>query len=219
MDPFSQVYADALEQVAHTEALLQQYDSTGSSDVLADVTNATQELVETIHDLSQSVGVVQSKPSQFGLSEYEIDQRIDKVGSLNTKLAAIQDKVTQVKRHHAKPDVDKISGALDSADGEGQVSSLMYAEAIQEQDAILDSVYTSVNTLRQQANVMSRELEDQSQLMEQFDRDMDATDSRLQGGLKRIQHVLRNSEDTLSGCCVWLLIIVLIVLLVLVIVL
>ena len=78
MDPFIQVYNDAQVQLTATKALLEQYERDPSSNNLIDLNNSTQELVETVHDLSQSIGAVKSQPSQFGLTEYEINERIYK---------------------------------------------------------------------------------------------------------------------------------------------
>jgi t-SNARE syntaxin family protein len=83
----------------------------------------------------------------------------------------------------------------------------------------LDSVYNTVSSLRDQANVMSRELEDQSYLIEDFDRQVDTAGDKLRRGIKKVDWVIRNNGETLGSCCITMLIVVLIVLLVLVIVL
>ncbi|ANB11369.1 Tlg1p [Sugiyamaella lignohabitans] len=240
MDPFNQVYADAQAQLIATEKLLAKYQSEPTNNHLIDVNNCAQELVETIHDLSQSIGVVQQTPSQFGVTEHEVNDRISKVALLNNKLADIQQVIPRTKAA-AHPDVSTWnsgngdSGAAAAAtgpagdaapaaspyqgNGGGLESNLMYQDMIQEQDTVLDSVFTTVNSLREQANVMSRELEDQSYLIEDFDRQVDTAGDRLRRGLKKVDWVVKNNRETLSSCCITLLIVVLIILLVLVIVL
>lgn len=224
MDPFNQVYADAESQLEEIEKLLEQYCKAPSNSHQADINNAAQELTETIHDLSQSIRAVQSKPGQFGVDDNEISQRIAKVGALNNRLSDVQEEIPRVSREtHPDPATweEGAPGAqgLSREDREGATASLMYQDVIQEQDTVLDSVYTTVNTLRQQANVMSRELEDQSYLIEDFDRQVDSAGDRLQRGLKRVDWVVRNNRETLSSCCIMVLIVVLIVLLVLLLVL
>jgi t-SNARE syntaxin family protein len=91
----------------------------------------------------------------------------------------------------------------------------MYASQIEEQDNALDGVYNTVNSLREQANVMSRELEDQSYLIDDLDRHADSAGSRLQRGLKKVDWVVRKNQETLGSCCITLLIVALIILLVL----
>jgi t-SNARE syntaxin family protein len=222
MDPFIQVYKDAQTQLEETKRHLDKYEREPTNNHLMDVNNLTQELIETIHDLSQSIGAVQSKPSDFGLSEHEINDRIGKVSQLNRQLGDIQEKINEVKQQHQQSSVAQESGSGNYQDNDyagGGVGSLMYQDAIQEQDTVLDSVYSTVNNLRQQANVMSRELEDQSYLIEDFERDADTAGDRLRRGMKRVNWVVKNNQETLSSCCITLLIVVLIILLVLVLIL
>uniref|UniRef100_A0A060SYH8 t-SNARE affecting a late Golgi compartment protein 1 n=1 Tax=Blastobotrys adeninivorans TaxID=409370 RepID=A0A060SYH8_BLAAD len=215
-DPFAQVYADAESQLTRTLNLLDSYKQSGSTDALADVNNAAQELAETIHDLSQSIGAMQSQPMQFGLTEYEINHRVSQVGHLNERLANIQESITEAKRsHHQKPMAGQMGGDGDEGEqGASGQDSFLQQQVIEEQDQVLDSVYTTVNSLREQANVMSRELEDQSYLIEDFDRQVDTAGDRLRRGIKKINWVVKNNEDTLSSCCISLLILVLVILLV-----
>jgi t-SNARE syntaxin family protein len=225
MDPFNQVYADAESQLVEIERLLEQYRRDPTNSHLADINNATQELTETIHDLSQSIRAVQSKPSQFGVDDYEINDRISKVGALNNRLSDIQETIPKINREtNPNPATwaaqeSETTGGMSRAEAESATANLMYQDVIQEQDTVLDSVYSTVNNLREQANVMSRELEDQSYLIEDFETQVDSAGDRLQRGLKRVDWVLRNNRETLSSCCITLLIVVLIVLLVLLLVL
>jgi member of the syntaxin family of t-SNAREs len=225
MDPFSQVYADAEEELATTQRFLKQYQTNPNNNNLLDLNNSAQNLTETIHDLSQSIGVVQSRPSQYGLSHYEIEERITKVGRLNSQLADIQAAIPKVKQVHpnvntwSASEENRATGATTDADATAAAQSMVYQDIIEEQDTVLDSVYTTVTSLRDQANVMSRELEDQSYLIEDFDRQVDTAGDKLRRGIKKVDWVVRNNRETLSSCCITLLIVVLIVLLVLVLVL
>lgn len=224
MDPFNQVYADAEAQLTLAEELLAKYEAAPSTNHLADFNNSAQELTETIHDLSQSIGAVQRKPQQFGLVQQEIDDRIAKVAHLNNKLSDLQQAIPRA-RASTKPttstwnvDDDDIEATAGHGGPNAGASSLMYQDMIDEQDTVLDGVYTTVNSLREQANVMSRELEDQSYLIEDFDRQVETAGDKLRRGMKKVDWVLRNNRETLSSCCITLLILVLIILLVLVII-
>lgn len=219
MDPFIQVYNDAHNQLQETQQLLDKYEKAPSNNHLSDVNNSAQELTETIHDLSQSIGAVQSKPNDFGLSEREVSERIGKVSQLNKELGDIQQKINEIKQNsHPNVETWASNDDNDAANNAEGAQSLMYQDMIDEQDTVLSSVYTTVNNLREQANVMSRELEDQSHLIEDFDRETDSAGDRLQRGMKKINWVVRNNRETLSSCCITILIVVLIVLLVLVII-
>jgi t-SNARE syntaxin family protein len=219
MDPFVQVYNDAQNQLSTTVKYLEQYQRDPSANHLLDLNNATQELTETIHDLSQSVGAAKSRPNSFGLTDHEINDRISKIGLLNSRLSDIQESIPAVKQSSTASKAalfQENEAEDDSLEPSG--GNFLHEGILQEQDTVLDSVYTTVNSLREQANVMSRELEDQSYLIEDFDRQADTTGDKLKRGLKRVDWVVRNNKETLSSCCITVLILVLVILLVLVII-
>lgn len=227
MDPFNQVYSDALGQLKSAEQLLQDYRTNPQTFYIEDLNNIVQELVETIHDLSQSTGAIQHNPGQYNLTAGDVAQRITQVGTLNSQLTDIQESIIQIRNSSKVTRVGtKYTGQDDDYSGEGGGSgsappgnSLIYQEAIASQDEILDSVYSTVNNLNEQAHVMSRELEDQAELIEEFDQQAESSQDRLRRGLKRMDWVIRNNQETLGSCCITLLIGALIVLLVLVLVL
>lgn len=92
MDPFNQVYSDALGQMSMAENLLEKFENDPANFHVEDLSNVIQELVETIHDLSQSTGAVQSRPQDFGLTAGDVQNRISQVGNLNRQLNDLQEK-------------------------------------------------------------------------------------------------------------------------------
>lgn len=90
---------------------------------------------------------------------------------------------------------------------------------MEEQDEQLDGVFQTVGNLRQQADDMGRELEEQREMLEVVDGLVDRVGGRLEAGMKKMQWVIKKNEDTMSSCCIAVLIFVLIILLVLVLVL
>ncbi|RYP19351.1 hypothetical protein DL767_009667 [Monosporascus sp. MG133] len=111
----------------------------------------------------------------------------------------------------------------DEDDGDGdayeEFEQRQQQQMLQEQDAQLEGVFTTVGTLRRQADDMGRELEEQREMLEVTDDLADRVGGRLQTGMAKLSHVVRAGEDRYSGCCVALLITVLVVLLVLLLVL
>jgi member of the syntaxin family of t-SNAREs len=67
-------------------------------------------------------------------------------------------------------------------------------EIMQEQDQVLDGVFRTVGTLRQQADVMGHELEEQGQLLDEADVVADRVGVKLQSGMKRIGQVIKQNE-------------------------
>lgn len=222
MDPFNQVYSDALGQLKSAEQLLQDYRSSPQTFHIEDLNNVVQELVETIHDLSQSTGAIQMNPGQYGLTASDVAQRINQVGTLNGQLTDIQESIIQIRNSSTK--TSRVGTRFnddyrEEESGTPMGNSLLYQEALASQDDMLDSVYNTVNNLNQQAHTMSRELEDQSNLIDDFERQADTAQDRLRRGMKRVDWIIRNNQETLGSCCITLLIVALIVLLVLLLVL
>lgn len=110
----------------------------------------------------------------------------------------------------------------DEAGDDGHYAELEHRQQermLREQDTHLDGVFQTVGNLRRQADDMGRELEEQSGMLDVVDDMADRVGGRLQSGMKRLQHVARQNEDTLSSCCIGVLILALIILLVLLLVL
>ena len=92
-------------------------------------------------------------------------------------------------------------------------------QMMQEQDEQLDDVSRTVGALRGQAVDMGRELEEQHGMLEDVDTLADRVGGKLQVGVKKVGKVIKRNEDSVSSCCIAVLIFVLILLLILVIVL
>ena len=70
----------------------------------------------------------------------------------------------------------------------------MRIEIMHEQDEQLDGVFRTVGNLRQQANDMGRELEEQGQLLDEVDTITDRVGGRLQTGIKKVGWVIKKNE-------------------------
>jgi len=92
-------------------------------------------------------------------------------------------------------------------------------EIIHDQDEMLEGVSRTVVNLREQANVMNRELEEQTGVLGALDGDVDRVEHKLKKGVRDLNTFIRKNEDTASSCCIAILIVVLIFLLFLVVIL
>jgi hypothetical protein len=66
-----------------------------------------------------------------------------------------------------------------------------------EQDEALDGVFRTVGNLRQQADDMGRELEEQGELLNDVDNVADRVGGKLQTGLKKVGWVIKKNEGVL----------------------
>lgn len=219
MDPFAPVLRDAESQLSASQLLLRQYRAERSPSKLSEVQNTIQDLTETIRELSQSIAAVQSSPEQFGLSSAEIDGRIEQVGHINNQVTDIQEELLAIKSDTRRntPAVQQ-EVAIEEPGASEEDRQLLFQSTLQEQDNILDEVERTVINLREQANVMSQELDEQAELIDDFETHVDSTNDRLARGVQRVNWVLKHNRDTASNCCIGLLIVALIILLVLVVV-
>lgn len=79
-------------------------------------------------------------------------------------------------------------------DDYGAFEQQRQVEIMHEQDEALDEVYGTVENLRNQANDMGRELEEQGEMLEDVDSLADRVGGKLQGGLSRVGDVIKRNE-------------------------
>ena len=151
-------------------------------------------------DLKQSMETIQQNPTRFGLSLQDVQSR-------NQYLSDVQSKVNQLRTNLSNPLKDAQRNALFKATtlGTGAPKSPLKAKnndamiefeqeqqamIMRQQDTQMDAVKDTVITLREVAGVMGRELEDQSKLLEEMEMQVDATETKMQSGLKRVNEFI-----------------------------
>ncbi|KAI4844668.1 hypothetical protein E4T44_06062 [Aureobasidium sp. EXF-8845] len=236
-DPFLQVQADVLSLLNTTRPLFNSYiriRSSASSATSPELVEARDELESTLidlgadlRDLVDSVKAVEHDPYRYGLEIDEVERRrrlVEDVGAevedMHTELAKTVEQA-QIQGHPKGKDASlPHPSAFDSEDeheGDGdyaQFEQQRQEEIMQQQDEALDDVFKTVGSLRQQADTMGRELEEQADLLDDVDNIADRVGGKLQTGIKKIGWVIRKNEDTYSSCCIAVLIVVLIILLI-----
>ncbi|KAH8805964.1 syntaxin 6 [Xylogone sp. PMI_703] len=237
-DPFLQVQADVLSQLASTRSLFNSYlrirslSTSATSPELksarSDLQWALSSLAEDLSDLEDSVKAIEADPYKYGLEVEEVVRRkrlVDEVGGevedmreeLSKKAGgATASKSTGAGGANAQNDFDANDQTRDDYE---QFERQQQLHMMAEQDEQLDGVFRTVGNLRQQADDMGRELEEQGEMLEVVDGLADRVGGRLQTGLKNMGTLVKKNEDRLSSCCIGVLIFVLILLLVLVLVL
>ncbi|KAJ7927545.1 hypothetical protein B0H13DRAFT_2229264 [Mycena leptocephala] len=89
---------------------------------------------------------------------------------------------------------------------------------IQEQDRTMESIAGTLSTLAQQAGLMGQEIGEHNEMLDDLERGVDQTDTKLSDAMRRMRKFLRQSEEKGSGWCIIILIIVLTILLLLIII-
>jgi t-SNARE syntaxin family protein len=187
----------------------------------ADLQSSLSSLAEDLADLVESVKVVQSDPYKYGLEIEEVARRkrlVDEVGG------EVEDMREELEKQISGANVGNGKGRendFDDANGDSyaEFEQQQQLHMMAEQDTQLDGVFRTVGNLRQQADDMGRELEEQGEMLDVADGLADRVGGRLSTGMKKMGEVVRKNEDGLSSCCIGVLIFVLILLLVLVLIL
>ena len=178
----------------------------------------------------ESVKAVQDDPYKYGLEIEEVSRRkrlVDEVGGevedmreeLLKTISSIPAYSNPNAAGYGGEDSSMLGGDGERHDYNAEFEHEQQLVMMAEQDTQLDGVFRTVGNLRQQADDMGRELEEQAEMLEVVDGLADRVGSRLGTGMKKMGEVVRRNEDGLSSCCIALLIFVLILLLILVLVL
>lgn len=236
-DPFLQVQADVLSALNSTRPLFKSYlrirsinTNVNSPELVSareELESALAALAEDVADLVESVNVVMLDPYKYGFDIEEVTRRkrlVDEVGAeIEDMREELQRKIEDTNsqghgRGGADPFADPRAGE-EASDSYAEFEQQQQLHIMAEQDQQLDGVFRTVGNLRQQADVMGRELEEQVEMLETVDTLADRVGGRLQNGMKKMGTVIKKNEHPLSSCCIAALIFVLILLLILVLVL
>ncbi|KAJ5620782.1 t-SNARE [Penicillium lagena] len=239
-DPFLQVQADVLSTLQSSRPLFSSYlriRSLAKSPSNPELKQARSELETTLteltadlDDLIESVRAIELDPYRYGLELEEVQRRrklVDDVGAEIEKMRQeLQQTVSTADAASNLPNPADFDAALDEEDqrrgGDDYYASMeqqRQTELMHEQDEQLDGVFRTVGNLRQQANDMGRELEDQAGMIDEVDTLADRVGGKLNTGMARIRHIVRKNEDTMSSFCIAALIFALVLVLILLIVL
>jgi t-SNARE syntaxin family protein len=237
-DPFLQVQADVLSALSSTRPLFTSYlrirsisTSASSPELISarqELESALSSLAEDLADLVESVKAVQDDPYKYGLEIEEVARRkrlVDEVGGeIEDMREELLKRIEDTEQAQGRGGGSAFASDLRDAENSGTDNYAEFEQQQQlhimaEQDQQLDGVFRTVGNLRQQADDMGRELEDQVEMLETVDGLADRVGGRLQNGMKKMGTVIRRNEDGLSSCCIAVLIFVLILLLILVLVL
>ncbi|KAI9690674.1 MAG: hypothetical protein M1820_009908 [Bogoriella megaspora] len=236
-DPFLQFQTDVLSLLNTTRPLFASYlriRSSASSAKSPELVEARQELESSLQtltndlsDLVESVKAVERDPYRYGLDLDEVQRRRMLVEEVGGELADMREELKETvlgaqaksKRKEATQDsLPHPNEFEDDVQGEDEYAAFEQGrqmEMMHEQDEALDGVFKTVGNLRQQADDMGRELEEQSEMLKDVDTVADRVGDKLQSGIKKVGWVIKKNEDTASSCCIGLLIFVLILIVIL----
>ncbi|KAH9973817.1 t-SNARE [Lactifluus volemus] len=175
--------------------------------------------------LEESVKMVESTgPRMFGLDDGEVIQRRRYVSHVRREIENMRAEVegrpqtdssrpTTPNRSHTHSPFSGSSHEPRDEDHEAEWARQEQQMIIQEQDQTISSIAGTLSTIAQQAGLMGSEISEHNEMLGDLDRNVDRTDSKLSDAMRRMRKFIRETEETKSGWCVAILIVVLLILL------
>jgi len=84
---------------------------------------------------------------------------------------------------------------------------------IRRQDETMSTISGTLHTLAEQAGLMGQEIGEHNEMLDDLERNVDKSDSKLSSAMSRMKKFVRQTEETKSGWCIVILIIILMALL------
>lgn len=158
-----------------------------------------EELSTDLRDLIESVQAVEHDPYRFGLDIDEVSRRRRLVTEVGGEIQSMRKELQEtVHSGRALPNPADFDNVHDEGvDDYTEFEQQQQMEMMHEQDEQLDGVFKTVGNLRQQADDMGRELEEQAVMLDEVDTLADRVGGKLQIGVKKVGHVIRKSEGRL----------------------
>ncbi|EJD51161.1 hypothetical protein AURDEDRAFT_83491 [Auricularia subglabra TFB-10046 SS5] len=168
-----------------------------------------------LEDLEESVRIVeQSGARLFGLEEAEVIARRNYVNQVRRTIATMR---TEVEGQQGT------SGASAVASGGGPPPEDDQAEWAREeqqmmmhrQDETLSTIQGTLHTIAQQASLIGQEVVEHNELLDDLESGVDRAEGKLSAAMTQMRRFIRETEETKSGWCIAILIVVLCILLLL----
>ncbi|KAJ7512676.1 t-SNARE [Mycena galericulata] len=173
-----------------------------------------------LEDLEESVKIVESTDARmFGLDDMEVQERRRYVGYVRKEIDNMRAEVSpSAPLPSSRPHSPYPEQAPATEDHQGAWAREEQQLMIREQDRTMDSISGTLSTLAQQAGLMGQEIVEHNELLDDLERGVDQTDTKLSDAMRRLRKFMRQSEEKGSGWCIIILIIILAVLLLLIII-
>ncbi|PYI29786.1 hypothetical protein BP00DRAFT_416982 [Aspergillus indologenus CBS 114.80] len=187
----------------------------------AELETTLTDLTADLDDLVESVRAIEQDPYRFGLELEEVQRRRSLVTEVGAEIENMRQELQRAvttadaaasgagggagagagSSHLPNPaDFDDDDAGLLSPSGErgddyyAAMEQQRQMELMHEQDEQLDGVFRTVGNLRQQADDMGRELEEQAVMIDEVDTLADRVGGKLQSGMSRLKHIIRKNE-------------------------
>ncbi|RDX47229.1 hypothetical protein K466DRAFT_114420 [Polyporus arcularius HHB13444] len=175
-----------------------------------------------LEDLEESVNVVESTGARlFGLEESEVMERRRYVGHVRREIETMRSEVDEGRRSRptsmlgpsGRAASDALASVPEHEDSQAEWAREEQELMIRQQDETIDTIAGTLNTIHEQAGLMGREIGEHNEMLVDLERGVDTSDAKLSTAMHKMRKFIRQTEETKSGWCIVILIIVLMALL------
>lgn len=213
-------FSEIVKAIANNKTLFErwsQYQDPSSLPSKEDIDWTTSELRKglrsiewDLEDLEETVAIVEKNPKKFKIDEKEIKSRKAFIEQSKNEVKCMKEAILESKAKNKKmrPSSMELFNSSRTAkytslrnEVESPVRRLLdhtqqqQQELMVTQDEELEGIQTSVGTLKSMSKQIGNELDEQSVMLDDLGHDMDNTESKIDGALKKMAKVLHMSND------------------------
>ncbi|SYW81173.1 uncharacterized protein UHO2_07081 [Ustilago hordei] len=199
-DPYHDFVSDLNSSLSSARSLSQSYRQLLQSSSSAARASSSSG-GEDVEDVKQSVLVVErSGPERFGVTPEELKRRKEFVAECEAEIDSLSKVVKQ-----SPPSGRASSTKINLPEEEDKDATEAFEREQQQilisrQDSTLDKIGTTLNSLRNQAVMMGQEIGEQIEIIDAFDTEVDHGQGRLSKAMRKMDEVVRISDERLGGC-------------------
>ncbi|KZV92677.1 hypothetical protein EXIGLDRAFT_718128 [Exidia glandulosa HHB12029] len=169
-----------------------------------------------LEDLDESVKIVETSGARlFKLDEGDVIARRAYVNQVRRTIATMRNEVEGRPAGTAAEPNGNSGHEDDQAEWAREEQEMM----MHRQDETLTSIQGTLHTLAQQAGLIGQEVMEHNELLDDLESGVDRAESKLGNAMAQMRRFIRETEETKSGWCIAILMVVLCILLLLVVLL
>lgn len=189
-DPYWDYEHDIKQALSHAEKLSREAPFDAS--VRTPLGNTLDELRQDLSDVKETVRIVeQSDANRFGIDAHELERRKEFLSQSEQALQRL-----------SRASVALDTPASTSLAWEREQQQMLLAN----QDQALDTIGSSLSTLRSQAQMIGQETDEHVLMLGELDADVDRAQTRLQRVMIQMDRFVARTDARVGGWCVWILV-------------
>eukprot|EP00053_Salpingoeca_punica_P007094 m.65587 g.65587 ORF g.65587 m.65587 type:complete len:245 (+) comp13996_c0_seq1:219-953(+) len=236
-DPFPGVKEEVVQAMNNARALFSRWktllESENSDDefewTTKELKTALKNIEYDLEDLAETITVVEANPARFKISAQEVTERKQFVSQTKDAMGEIKRtlndykakaKTQQQNRQNllAQPKNSKYAKLEQEIARDNQQfidnEQQHQQQLIRQQDETLEDMSSTINILKHYSEMIGDELDEQNEMLTEFDQEMDNTTDKLKQTLKKVDRALEISKDGKQSCMICLLLVILLILII-----